>query len=1279
MRIRNWLLLVLVGLLAVVAAGFTVLLYEGQRRALVEGIDRELKTAALMARDLLPPDYHDRITGQESVSEAEYTRLVERFNRLCIEADLEYLWSLMLMDGRVVFTSATSPSKDAARGDHAKFLEVHANPELYTKAFATLQPQFQETTDKWGRIRAVLVPFRDARGRPCLMGASRSLERVDAQLQITLLSSLLWGGGVLLAGMLASTLLAVFLSRPIERVTRAAAQIAGGDLAATVPVGGIHELRRLGGSLNSMSQAIRDRINALAESQEQLRITLESIGDAVIATDTGGWVTWMNPAAEALTGWTHADAHGKALTEVFRILHADTRQPQENPAARVLQHDRAGGLAAPTLLVDRQGRERRIADSAAPIHNRAGAMVGVVLVFRDITEAHVREQALRHSEVRFSTLFAAMAEGVALQELVFDDQGRPVDYRLVEANPAFEKLTGFSREQARGALASQFYGTGAAPYLKRCAAVATTGRPRQFESHFPAQNKYFRISIFSPERNCFATVIEDITEPRRAAETLKATAERLERASIAGQAALWEWNLVSDTLEWSDAVDLMLGLSPGAFPRTLKAWEMQLHPDDHDRVMAALERPRQDPTASYDETYRIRKADGSYAWWHDFGTADRDPAGRITRMAGACVDVTKRCQAEEALRREQAFTQAIFDSMPGLLYLCDRQGRLLRWNRKHAELTGYSTAETAGRRIFDFFQAALPAPGQLQEAFQQILTDGEASVEATLTAKSGTRRLFYFNGVRIEFDGEPYLVGFGIDLTERKQMELALAAEKERLLVTLHSIGDGVITTDMHGAVTLMNTVAEQLTGWPLADAAGRPLDEVFSIIAGATREPRASPVHQVLATRRAADLANHTLLLSRDGTERLIADCAAPIFDREHAVIGAVLVFRDVTEKERLEQNLRNAQKLESLGVLAGGIAHDFNNLLSGMFGFLDLARHNCERGRPKEAAADLSSVLAAFSRAKDLTQQLLTFAKGGQPVRKPLSLAPIIRHAAQFALSGANVRLDLQLPDTLWPCNADENQLGQVIDNLVINARQAMPEGGTVTITAENLPDRPPPAANLPPGDYVCIRIRDNGPGISREHLPRIFDPFFTTKQEGSGLGLATVYSIMRKHDGQITAESELGRGSVFSLLLPAVESAAKTTPAPAADVTGHGAILVMDDEPFIHHICTRILETAGFTVTCTANGEEAVAAFRAAREASQPFALVILDLTVPGGKGGRDTIAELRRLDPQVLGIVSSGYADDPVMAHPQQYGFAGALPKPYTQAELLARVQSLLDRG
>ncbi|MDP2724748.1 MAG: ATP-binding protein, partial [Syntrophales bacterium] len=374
----------------------------------------------------------------------------------------------------------------------------------------------------------------------------------------------------------------------------------------------------------------------------------------------------------------------------------------------------------------------------------------------------------------------------------------------------------------------------------------------------------------------------------------------------------------------------------------------------------------------------------------------------------------------------------------------------------------------------------------------------------------------------------------------------------------------------------------------------------------------------------------------------------------------------------------LQNAEKLEAIGLLAGGIAHDFNNLLSGIFGYIDMARMQAEKGNGRGIENALSKACGVYDRAKYLTHQLLVFSKGGNPVRKTQSIVEHVQKAVSFALSGSNVSPVFAIPDEVWPCDFDENQIAQVFDNIVINARQAMPLGGNLDVAVRNISPGEAPE-ELSPHGYVCVSICDYGSGISKDHMPRIFDPFFTTKQQGSGLGLATSYSVVKKHDGIIHAESELGKGTTFSIYLPASSGQVPVMDRERRQLhRGHGRILIMDDEEFILDVASQMLTAMGYHVIAAINGDEAIAHVKSAMQSGQPFRAAILDLTIPGGRGGKETVHALLEIDPDIKVAASSGYSEDPVMSKPSDFGFAGRLVKPYRLNDLTLLLKSLLSQ-
>ena len=509
---------------------------------------------------------------------------------------------------------------------------------------------------------------------------------------------------------------------------------------------------------------------------------------------------------------------------------------------------------------------------------------------------------------------------------------------------------------------------------------------------------------------------------------------------------------------------------------------------------------------------------------------------------------------------------------------------------------------------------------------------------------------------------------------ERKRFEEDLAAEKERLAVTLRSIGDGFIATDEEGRVMLLNSVTERFTGWSQVSALGKPLAAVFNIIHEKTRTSATDQLREIVKTTTLGSLQNRALLISQTGEERLIETSVAPIRDKTARTIGVVLAFRDITEKERLEVEHRKTEKLESLGVVAGGIAHDFNNLLTSILGNLSLSL--MESSLTPTIVTYLTTAKKASLRAQDLSQQLLTFAKGGAPVKKIASVGQLIEETVNFSLRSGKIRSIISVPGDLWPVEIDPGQISQVISNLTINAEQSMPSGGGLQVNCCNVKD--PLPAPLPPGKFIRIDIQDEGCGIPEASLKKIFDPYFTTKTKGSGLGLASAHSIIIKHGGAILVKSKVNHGTTFSVYIPASDKGVIADTASNDElVRGQGRILILDDEPEICTLVSNALTPLGYEVATAFEGGEAIQLYQEALIEGRCFDAVISDLTIPGGMGGQEALQHLLEIDPQVKAIVSSGYANASILSNYKEYGFLACLTKPYEIADLSRMVSEVIN--
>ena len=553
-----------------------------------------------------------------------------------------------------------------------------------------------------------------------------------------------------------------------------------------------------------------------------------------------------------------------------------------------------------------------------------------------------------------------------------------------------------------------------------------------------------------------------------------------------------------------------------------------------------------------------------------------DKDENVQGMVCVASDITDRKLAEEALKVSEANYRQLFAAEPDAIIITDSETkRIVDVNQAALKLYGCSYDEICGRPAITLSAEPQKSKKHLQQIFSQESFDGIREVVQRLH-KSKDGRIFpveiatgFFTG-----DGRKIICAIMRDISKRKRLEDELAAEKERLAVTLRSIGDGVISTDLQGKVVSLNKVAEALTAWPEEEARGEPLTNVFHIVNEFNRKRCEDPVRKVMETGGIVGLANNTILIGKDGKEHVIADIAAPIMNRQSKIIGAVLVFRDVSEKRKME--------------------------------------------------------------------------------------AELVKNSTTFSLRGSNVRCDFPIPEDLLSVEADEGQIGQVINNLILNATHAMPEGGILKIRSENIILSADNEFSLPAGPYLKTSFRDHGVGIGPDHLPKVFDPYFSTKQKGSGLGLTVAYSIVDKHNGRLTVESELGQGTTFTMYLPASEKpASHSTDEMTSLIIGKGKILVMDDEEFIREVAIHMLGKIGYEVAVADDGNQAVEMYRQAQKSGEPFDTVIMDLTVPGGMGGKEAIQKLKKLDPKVKALVSSGYSNDPIMSNFRDYGFQGVV--------------------
>ncbi|NLD93765.1 MAG: PAS domain S-box protein [Fibrobacter sp.] len=507
--------------------------------------------------------------------------------------------------------------------------------------------------------------------------------------------------------------------------------------------------------------------------------------------------------------------------------------------------------------------------------------------------------------------------------------------------------------------------------------------------------------------------------------------------------------------------------------------------------------------------------------------------------------------------------------------------------------------------------------------------------------------------------------------------EEALRESEEKHRSIVEQFSEGLILTDENGQILEWNNACEKISGIERAAVLGRTIWDLSDDIIPQefnTPKNRAKIENTVsqFCNPGVSEVMNKVaegIFIRADGQNRNFRQTMFRIPNKNSFLFASIL--EDTTERKKTEETIQKSQRLESLGILAGGIAHDFNNLLGGIYGYIDLAYSET---RDEKACKYLKSTLSTIDRARALTTQLLTFAKGGSPIRDVSALVPLLQETVEFALRGSNCNAAFTIDKNLWQCNIDKNQISQVIENITINAQQAMPGGGTIEISAENITLNDSVHPLLSSGNYVKVSIKDNGTGIAKNVLPHIFDPFYSTKPKGYGLGLATSYSIITRHDGCIEVDSEVDQGSTFHLYLPATPESTAVLPTQTNRHTGSGVFIIVDDEEVVRNTTSSMLKLMGYSTVCISEGRTALDYYEKERNAGHPVTAFIVDLTIPAGMGGKEIVNEIRKFNSSIPVFAMSGYADDAVMTDPSEYGFTASIAKPF----MIVQLSAMLDR-
>jgi PAS domain S-box-containing protein len=890
--------------------------------------------------------------------------------------------------------------------------------------------------------------------------------------------------------------------------------------------------------------------------------------------------------------------------------------------------------------------------------------VRLIGTLTDISEQKQAERALAESEANYRNLFDSSTDGIFILSL---------DGNFIDANrTAYERL-GYTREEFLALNISRLdhpdYSKDVPERIRqireRGVAVFESGHLRKDGSTMPVEVNS-RILEYKG-RQVFFSVVRDIAERKRAEEALRESERRYRTLFDQSPDGILLLGMDGKILEFNASAHRDLGYTREEFAQ-LRVSDLDPF-EGPEEVQARMQSMLRDGKASFYVKHRTKAG----------ALRDVHVIVHIIELSGNPVghaiwhDITDIKKMRDALEEKTAEQNAILENaVVGIAFLKDR--RFIWINPKMEQMFGYQRDEVSGLTT----QMLYPS----YEEYEQFGTDaypllakGEtSSVERRMRRKDGSVFWCSLSGKSVATDslgqGSIWILQ---DVTERKQAEEALKQSEQFIRGILDTVDEGFIVIDREYRILTANKAYCEQAGADCDSIIGKSCYEVSHLTVRPCFEEG-----EECAPRRVFDTGKPCSALHkhRDAKGRImfVETKAFPIRDSSGTVTSVIETINNITEKHLLEEERLKTQKLESIGTLAGGIAHDFNNLLQGIFGYLSMAKMSL--GDKEKARTLLEQAEKALHQSVNLTTQLLTFSKGGKPVMRTIALQPVIENAVKFALSGSRSTYELRMAPDLWQVEADEGQLGQVIQNIVLNADQAMPLGGSVVLRAGNLAasDSLLPQ-ELSGRDAVLISIQDSGVGISEQYLSKIFDPYFTTKEKGSGLGLATTYSIVRNHGGLIRVQSAVDAGTTFFLYLPASGKNAEVSANPMMQLRQRtGRVLVLDDEEVIRMVSAEMLGALGHEVAFADKGETAIEAYRAARDENRPFDVVILDLTIRGGMGGAETLQRLLKIDPGVKAVVSSGYSDDAIAAGYQEQGFKAFLKKPYNVDEL----QKVLDR-
>ena len=1004
----------------------------------------------------------------------------------------------------------------------------------------------------------------------------------------------------------------------------------------------------------------KDIEERLKKERDRAQMYLDIAGVMIVAIDAEGKVTLINRKGCEVLGYDEDEITGKNWFDNFLF------QKDYDNVRDIFQQLMQGNLGPleyeENPIITKSGQKKLIAWHNTLLKNEKDEIIGTLSSGEDITEHKRAEEALRESEGKYRNLIESIHQGIwSIDE----------DAYTTFVNPSMAEMLGYTVDEIQGKHLFDFMDKKNIEIANKKLESRRSGIKEQHEFEFRRKDgsSVFTLLETTPINDkdgnytgAIAGVI-DITERKKAEESLKLFRALIERSNDAIEVVDPKTGQLLEVNE-KDCEDL--GYSREEL-LSLKVFDIDPQIDPSLYTEITMNELRKTGSMSRESLHK--RKDGTTFPVEinlSYVQLDRDYLVTVAR------DITERKRAEEALRQSEDKFKTVAEQSPNMIFIY-RKGKVIYANKLAEERMGYKREEFYSPD-FDFLSLIAPDSLELVKSKLKEHIEGKevAPYEYALITREGKRIEAIINVKLIDYEGERAILGIVTDITDHRQAEeeraklqaqLSNAMEMAHLGHWEYDVSKDFFTFNDH-FYKIFRTTAEQVGGYRMSSSeyARRfihPEDRDLMIEESRKSYESSDPYFSNQLEHR---------ILYADGQVGYITVRYFLVKDDQGKTVKTYGVNQDITERKRMEEELLKAQKLESVGILAGGIAHDFNNILTAIIGNISLAKHQVT---PEDEIFDLlNEAEMASTRAQGLTKQLLTFAKGGIPVKETASIKDIIKESTLFALRGSKSNCEFSISEDLWPIEVDIGQFNQVINNIMINASQAMPLGGTIKVAVENLIIEERDNLPIKPGRYIRISITDQGIGIAEEYLSKIFDPYFTTKQKGSGLGLASTYSIIKRHDGHIRVESNLGVGTTFHIYLPASEKAIPEKEETGL-IKGQGSILVMDDEASLRRTVGRMLGNLGYEPEFAKDGNEAIDMVKKAKEAGKSYDAVILDLTVPGGMGGKECITKLLEIDPGIKAIVSSGYSEDPVLSNSKEYGFKGMMPKPF-KAQSLSKV-------